>query len=97
MGDLQMSNNAKVELNGFYVPRKENGDVNTDYCCYCCGKSTTAYIEIETNQGASFPDGRPWTTTYTLICKGCLNDAEKTINRLILHGPNEDDLQAPED
>jgi len=49
-------------------PRKENGDLG-DFNCHKCGKTSGAYFYSE---------------FYQRICRGCLEDIIKEINKAIL-------------
>ena len=67
-----------MEVKAIYNPRKSNGDVS-DMACDVCGKIGAAYIELMTSVFH-----RPHEAHVTLVCKSCLSDWGKLINKSIL-------------
>jgi hypothetical protein len=67
-----------MNVKAIYNPRKPNGDVSSVECDVC-GKIGAAYIELMTSLPHRFYEAHK-----TLICKSCLDDWDKLINKSIL-------------
>ena len=67
-----------MNVKAIYNSRRPNNDVS-DIACDVCGEIGAAYVELTTGVAH-----RPHEAHRNLVCKSCLNDWDKLINKSIL-------------
>ena len=76
--------NLKINFRPRSNPRKDLG-WEDESGCDRCGKVSSAYIEITLPLNYQMIDGRVETELSFILCKSCLNEAEKMLNEVYLN------------